>query len=887
MTERQDQKGSREFTVPDTTLVIRFIRDALVAMKSSKATFDIENMRMKKTFTDLEGKTLKSIGVKNGDVLRIIGRKPRKDEVTGDLVIDNCFQQVSSAPKHVKECRKELEDMMCELSDIEMTKEHLGRGGFGAVWVGVMKKTKQKVAVKEIMSECMNMSDEERAGHEKYYWREVLMMATMKHPALMNIIGYTPFTHTDTNRPALLMPVMTCSCQHMIDQEKIGMAGDWDLSQKHIVVYGIAAGMAFLHKNRITHRDLKPQNVLLDENRYPYITDFGLAKFVREGQTRQQSIVAGTALYMAPEQLLKGEGSPKVDVYAYALTMFAILTGNDPFPVKSTPAQCVLRMTRGMRPSLATVPEQYHDLLRACWSDNPEERPDFKHILKELGEEKYLCEVDVDRFKEYQAKVAPEPLVPVTSKKVVIESIQRRSGLAPPPSSTYVLQSSAEKGDVDAMYRIAVRLRTGDGVQKDEKKAFQWFEKAYNAGYRAAAFDLAMCYKKEIGTERNISKALELLQIGVKDEDVHAIYELGMCHFYGHGVPRNEIEGAKLFKQGSDEKFQFGDCENMYGYCLETGKGCKTDKQKALEFYRLASDHGSPEGMYNYADMFHHGLNVPKDIVEACHLYWLAGKAGHLDAFYSLTEIYHNGEGPVKMNKDLCVRAASQGMQQKNFRCTIAYCDLIEEGWTTEDSKGQCLELRQFAEGPEFSAEQNNFACELDSGKGCRQDVPKAQKYWRMAGNSGSGMAWSNLAHSLYSEDKVDEAIECWTKSVKLGCATGAIALAKVMVLRKEYTKAFALAEATATRGHINAYLVLGSLYMKGQGCTKDLAKGFSWYKKAADGDHPVGLYKAGCCYLKGKGTSKDVNKGRALLERAKVEAEEPLARKAAQKLAK
>ena len=61
VTERQDQKGSREFTVPDTTLVIRFIRDALVAMKSSKATFDIENMRMKKTFTDLEGKTLKEI----------------------------------------------------------------------------------------------------------------------------------------------------------------------------------------------------------------------------------------------------------------------------------------------------------------------------------------------------------------------------------------------------------------------------------------------------------------------------------------------------------------------------------------------------------------------------------------------------------------------------------------------------------------------------------------------------------------------------------------------------------------------------------------------------------------------------------------------------------
>lgn len=887
VTERQDQKGSMEFTVDENEEALKFVRRALKALGSAKATFDIENMRTKKTSTALKGKTLKSLGVKDGDVIRVIGRKPTADEEVGNVVAKNVFEEVSSAPRPLNECKKELEAMQYPhlLDDVESLGEELGHGSFGSVWPGRIKKTGQEVAVKEIMSECTNLSKEERERKTKQYWREVLIMATLKHPALMNIVGYTPFTHTNKNRPALLMPLMARSVEDMIKLEQQGLAGDWDLSQKHIVIYGIACGMAFLHKNRIIHRDLKPMNVLLDKEYYPYVTDFGLSKFVREGQTMQQSVACGTMLYMAPEQFTSDEYGPKVDVYAFGLTMFAILSGNPPFVTGPWAGKHVMNVIAGMRPSLDTVPEQYHQLIKACWSGEPSDRPDFKRIVKELGQEKYLLDVDVDQFKDYQARIAPEALVSETSKKTALESIKRRAGQAPPPSSTYVLRASAEKGDIDAMYRMAARLKNGDGVDKDEAKAFEYFQKAFDGGLKQAAFDLGQCYKEGIGTKMDLTKAVEMFKIGVKNGDVQSMLQLGLCHFYGIGVPRNEIEACKLFKQASDEKYQFGDAESMYGTCLEEGKGCKADMQKALEMYRRACDHGSPQGMFNYADMFHHAKKVPQDIVEACNLYWLSAKAGFHDAFYALYEIYHDGMGPVAANKDLCKRAAYQGKEADNFRGIVAYCELVDQGWFTPKSSGEARELREYAESEKFSSDQNNFAVALDEEKGCRKDLKKAEQFYRLAGKNGNGTAWSNLGVSLMNQGRKTEARECFEKSTKLGCATGAICFAMILRAEGDHNTAFLLAKTMAERGHIDAYTLLGSLYMKGQGCQKDLTQGFSWYRKAADGDHPKGMYKTGCCYLAGKGTGKDVKKGRDLLTRVKNEAEDALAAKAIRKL--
>lgn len=106
----------------------------------------------------------------------------------------------------------------------------------------------------------------------------------------------------------------------------------------------IASAMAYLHPG-VVHRDLKPQNVLLDNNHQAKVCDFGIAKFKDSTFMTTKNVTAGTPAYMAPEMF---EGCPlteKVDVFSFAVMMWESYTGHTPWKEYHNPMQ-VLWSTR-------------------------------------------------------------------------------------------------------------------------------------------------------------------------------------------------------------------------------------------------------------------------------------------------------------------------------------------------------------------------------------------------------------------------------------------------------------------------------------------------------------------------------------------------------------
>ncbi|KAK8838287.1 hypothetical protein M9Y10_035710 [Tritrichomonas musculus] len=102
---------------------------------------------------------------------------------------------------------------------------------------------------------------------------------------------------------------------------------NWSPTKKYIYLLGISDAMRFLHKSGILHRDLKPQNILVD---------FGLSKCFANSLTNSMQFSMtgqiGTPLYMAPEMFEDEEHfGPAVDVYAFALLAYEIVTGKEPF----------------------------------------------------------------------------------------------------------------------------------------------------------------------------------------------------------------------------------------------------------------------------------------------------------------------------------------------------------------------------------------------------------------------------------------------------------------------------------------------------------------------------------------------------------------------------
>jgi uncharacterized protein (DUF433 family) len=195
----------------------------------------------------------------------------------------------------------------------------LGRGGMGVVYQARQVSLGRVVALKMILGG-------EHAGPEmvRRFRREAEAVARLSHPHVVQIFEVgehdgLPFFSLEY--------VAGGSLAARLD------ATPWPADRAAELVEVLARAVHYAHEHGIVHRDLKPENVLLTEDGQPKVTDFGLAKRLREGTgTTQTGAVLGTPEYMAPEQAAgRKDVGPAADVWALGAILYRLLTGRPPF----------------------------------------------------------------------------------------------------------------------------------------------------------------------------------------------------------------------------------------------------------------------------------------------------------------------------------------------------------------------------------------------------------------------------------------------------------------------------------------------------------------------------------------------------------------------------
>ncbi|MBQ8938923.1 MAG: serine/threonine protein kinase [Paludibacteraceae bacterium] len=195
----------------------------------------------------------------------------------------------------------------------------LGRGGFSEVWLAKDSYTNLEIAVK-VYAPGQGMDSDGL----KEFSAELAGVFNLNHSSLLKP------THVDVweGMPYLIMPY----CAQGAISNRIGKMTENEIWK---LIHDVASGLAYLHKNDIVHQDIKPDNILLDDNGNYVITDFGISAKARS--TLRKSVIGGatsegTMAYMGPERFSKQPAPTKAsDIWSFGAMVYEMITGNVPF----------------------------------------------------------------------------------------------------------------------------------------------------------------------------------------------------------------------------------------------------------------------------------------------------------------------------------------------------------------------------------------------------------------------------------------------------------------------------------------------------------------------------------------------------------------------------
>ncbi|KAL6614531.1 hypothetical protein ACP70R_036801 [Stipagrostis hirtigluma subsp. patula] len=297
-------------------------------------------------------------------------------------------------PKQRKECMANSRAKVAALEVLEkwsvdrsqlLIGHRFASGAHSRLFHGIYKE--QPVAVKFIRQPDDEEDAELAAQLEKQFNTEVVTLSRLNHPNVIKLVGACSSPPVFCIITEFLSGGSLRAFLHKLDHKSL------PLDKIISISLDIAHGMAYIHPQKVVHRDVKPENIIFDGEFCPKIVDFGIA--CEEAYCDPLANDTGTFRWMAPEMMKRKPYGRKVDVYSFGLILWEMFSGSIPYE-DLTPFQAAFAVfDKNVRPTIpASCPAPVRLLIEQCWASNPEKRPDFWQIVQILEKFEMVLERD-------------------------------------------------------------------------------------------------------------------------------------------------------------------------------------------------------------------------------------------------------------------------------------------------------------------------------------------------------------------------------------------------------------------------------------------------------------------------------------------------------------
>jgi tRNA A-37 threonylcarbamoyl transferase component Bud32 len=269
-------------------------------------------------------------------------------------------------------------------------RSELGRGGMATVYRAYDPSFEREVAIKVLPRELMHDPQ-----FSERFRREMKMIASLEHPAIVPVYDMGE----EAGEPYFVMRYMPGgSLTQWIEKGRLS------LQDAARIIERLSSALAYAHRNGLVHRDLKPDNILFDNDGDPFISDFGVAKITDASTSMTGSGIIGTPAYMSPEQAQGEAIDNRSDIYGLGVIIFQMLSGHQPYQA-STPMGVAVKQVTEPVPDILKInpslPKQADTIIKTAMAKDPALRyQTATELAQALGEAAFGKEWTAERGRE-------------------------------------------------------------------------------------------------------------------------------------------------------------------------------------------------------------------------------------------------------------------------------------------------------------------------------------------------------------------------------------------------------------------------------------------------------------------------------------------------------